>query len=80
MSLAFMPMIDQNRCTGCRECVQVCPTGALEQRWGKAALVFPEQCTYCTACEDICPVGAIELPFFIVMGESRETTKEPHHA
>lgn len=68
----WLPQIDASKCTGCGDCVAVCPTGALGQRDGKAALVHPDLCTYCTFCEDVCPVGAIELPFLILKRETHE--------
>jgi ferredoxin len=61
----WYPQLDRNLCTGCGQCIAVCPTGALAQVDDKAALVFPDLCTYCAACEDVCPVGAIELPYLI---------------
>lgn len=61
-----LPIIDQIRCTGCRACVERCPTNALAQQNGKASLAFPDACTYCSACQDICPEDAIALPFLIV--------------
>ncbi|RME65841.1 MAG: 4Fe-4S dicluster domain-containing protein [Caldilineae bacterium] len=60
-----MPIIDENACTGCHACVDVCPTHALVQIDGKARLAWPDRCTYCTACEDICPENAIGLPFLV---------------
>jgi ferredoxin len=68
----WMPRIDRNLCTGCKACVETCPTNALAQVGGKAALAHPERCIYCLACEDVCPVKAIELPFLIqVRGEGK---------
>ncbi len=61
-----LPLIDRDRCIGCRACVEVCPTNALTQYHNKAELTFPQQCTYCTACQDICPKNAIALPFLVV--------------
>ena len=61
----WMPEIDSELCTGCKACVETCPTNALAQINGKAALAYPERCTYCLACEDVCPAQAIELPFLI---------------
>lgn len=61
----WMPQIDHELCTGCQQCMQVCPTDALSQMEGKAALAYPERCNYCLSCEDVCPNKAIELPFLI---------------
>ena len=67
MSSLPLPYIDRNRCTGCKRCVETCPTHALDQVDGKASLRYADLCTYCTACEDICPENAIALPFLIVL-------------
>ena len=63
-----LPAIDAHLCTGCRTCVDICPTHALDQVADKAFMRYPDLCTYCTICEDVCPVGAISLPFLIVLG------------
>jgi quinone-modifying oxidoreductase subunit QmoB len=67
-----MPQINWHRCTGCKRCVEICPTSALDQVEEKAQLAFPERCTWCTACEDICPENAIALPFLIVFAPSQQ--------
>lgn len=59
------PEIDQELCTGCGQCVEVCPTGALQLADGRAQLALPESCGYCADCEDLCPQGAIALPYEI---------------
>jgi NAD-dependent dihydropyrimidine dehydrogenase PreA subunit len=64
-----LPMILEDRCTGCGDCLETCPVGALELRAGKAVLARPEDCRYCGDCESLCPVGAIALPFEILFGE-----------
>jgi ferredoxin len=66
MTYEWFPRIDLVRCTGCGDCITVCPADALGRVQGKASLVNPELCTYCNACEDICQVSAIELPYLIV--------------
>lgn len=62
---SWMPRINRDICTGCKACIETCPTNALGRVRGKANLSHPDRCTYCLACEDVCPVGAIELPFLI---------------
>jgi NAD-dependent dihydropyrimidine dehydrogenase PreA subunit len=53
------PKIDQDKCNGCGECVNVCPTGALEVKKGKCVLARPNDCADCRACETACPNNAI---------------------
>jgi ferredoxin len=71
MQTDWLPRINTEACTGCRECIARCPTGALVQVNGKAALVYPERCTYCAACESICPAQAIDLPYLICKKDSK---------
>ena len=68
MSMEPLPTIDRDLCTGCRRCVEICPTQALAQHNEKASLAYPDRCTYCVACQDVCPEDAIALPFLIVFG------------
>jgi MinD superfamily P-loop ATPase len=63
------PEIDAEKCMGCGECVEHCPTHAVALVEGKATIVGPEDCTYCTDCEAFCPQGAIQCPFEIVLKE-----------
>ena len=53
-------VIDPNRCSGCENCLEVCPFNALEMQGGKP--VVNDQCTLCGACAEICPEEAITLP------------------
>ena len=52
--------VNQDDCSGCAECVEVCPTGAIEMNDDKAS-VDPDACGDCGVCEDACPTGAITI-------------------
>lgn len=67
-----LPAINHDRCTGCGQCVQHCPTQAVELIKHKAVIVRPYACTYCDACERACPTGAIGRPFIIVFETSQQ--------
>lgn len=53
--------IDENKCTGCGECVVGCPEGAIQIIDGKARLVSDILCDGLGACIGTCPEGAIEF-------------------
>lgn len=52
--------IDEELCTGCGLCVQICPSKALSMQNGKAA-VTGKQSLNCGHCMAICPEGAIQV-------------------
>jgi len=61
----FSPHIDANRCTGCDDCVNICPHDALtliKAENGKSLYnCAPERCTGCQLCSDICDVQAVRV-------------------
>lgn len=63
----WLPRIDLGICTGCGDCLLVCPTGALAIVANKASIAAPDACGYDAQCESVCPVGAISLPYEVVL-------------
>lgn len=53
--------IDENKCTGCGQCIPDCPEGALQLIEGKARLVSDLFCDGLGACIGTCPEGAISI-------------------
>lgn len=58
----LIPQVDENLCTGCDRCAEVCEFHAIVVLGGKT-LVFPELCHGCGSCTLECPEKAIsEIP------------------
>lgn len=53
--------IDEEKCTGCGQCIPDCPEGALQVIDGKARLVGDLFCDGLGACTGTCPEGAISV-------------------
>lgn len=54
------PRVNPKICRGCFTCLDFCPTGAMEQGEGVAA-IRPETCIGCGECLVVCSVGAVKL-------------------
>jgi NAD-dependent dihydropyrimidine dehydrogenase PreA subunit len=50
---------DEEKCTGCRACTEVCPHAVFRMNGKKARLERPEDCMECGACALNCREGAI---------------------
>jgi len=53
--------IDEDKCTGCGQCVVNCPEGALEIVGGKARVVNEHFCDGLGACIGECPENALQI-------------------
>lgn len=53
-------IVDEDKCTGCGECLSVCPFDALALVAAK--VVVNDACTLCGACVETCEHGALSLP------------------
>ncbi len=52
--------VNKKNCTGCRSCVDVCPTEAIEMD-GDIARIEQEECICCETCIDECSAGALSM-------------------
>ncbi len=53
-----IPLIDEEKCTYCRKCVEICRFKAIIVV-GETVLTFPELCHSCGGCVAVCPEDAI---------------------
>lgn len=56
----MVALVDLEKCSGCGECKEVCPSEAIKIE-GDKAIVDKDLCTDCGACEGVCPTGAISM-------------------
>lgn len=65
-SRAPVSVVDEELCTGCGNCVETCPFGAISMRKREGVLdlseIDPLLCKGCGNCVVACPVKAIRLP------------------
>ena len=61
MSKRKIVKIDEEKCTGCGECVPSCAEGAIQIIDGKARLAADNLCDGLGACLGDCPAGAITI-------------------
>ena len=53
--------IDESKCTGCGECVDICPAEVLTMENEKSKVAQIEECLGCESCVETCPEDAITL-------------------
>jgi len=59
--MAFTPTVDEEKCQGCGECVDVCPVEVFELQGEKSVPVNAEECLGCESCVEVCEPGAITV-------------------
>jgi len=72
---------EEEKCTGCGMCAEVCPHGVFKIENGKASLTDRDLCMECGACAKNCPYSAISVrsgvgcAYAILMGELKKGNK-----
>jgi MinD superfamily P-loop ATPase len=61
MSDRSLPQLDENRCTACGDCIQLCPENCLAWLHGLPWLPRISACIGCGLCMLICQDQAIEM-------------------
>ena len=58
--ITLKPLVDLEKCKGCKTCVKVCPVLAMDVK-NKLAVIDVERCRGCGDCEQRCPELAITM-------------------
>ena len=51
--------IDKDKCDGCGECVDICPSEVYEIKDKKSVVINLDECVECCSCVEVCPTEAI---------------------
>ena len=53
--------VDEEKCIGCGECLDVCPVEVYEMQNEKSVPVNQEECIGCESCTEVCEQEAITV-------------------
>jgi NAD-dependent dihydropyrimidine dehydrogenase PreA subunit len=53
--------LDEERCTGCRMCLEVCPHAVFGMNGRHVRIIDRDACMECGACSRNCPVAAVTV-------------------
>jgi NAD-dependent dihydropyrimidine dehydrogenase PreA subunit len=59
--MGYDVVVDNDKCEGCEECVEVCPVDVFEMEDGKSVPVNAEECLGCESCVEVCDEEAITV-------------------
>ncbi len=51
--------IDNDKCDGCGECIDICPSEVYEIKDNKSVVINLDECIECCSCVEVCPTEAI---------------------
>ncbi len=53
--------VNEEKCTGCGECVEGCPGDVYELANGKSNVIDEGECHGCYTCQELCEAEAIQI-------------------
>ncbi len=59
--MGYSVIVDEEKCVGCSECVDICPVEVYEMQDGKSKPVSEDACLGCESCVEVCEADAIQI-------------------
>ncbi len=59
--MGYQVEVDNEKCEGCEECIEVCPVDVYEMVDDKSVPVNAEECLGCESCIEVCDQEAITI-------------------
>lgn len=59
--MGFNVTVNAEKCTGCEECVDICPVEVFEMVDDKSTPENADECLGCESCVETCPEDAITV-------------------
>ncbi len=69
MGQKWLPVINQDYCTGCNKCVEACGHHCLKLIWDFATLTSADACGSEGHCVKVCPEGLIRMDWIPAKGD-----------
>jgi len=68
---------DTEKCIGCKLCIKVCPSGAIEfKEKEKKIKIYLARCTFCSQCNDICPTKCLSMSSEFLLADTDKYSKD----
>ena len=59
--MSYTVLVDTDKCTGCGECIDICPVNVYEMSGDKCEAIAPEECVGCESCTGVCEFDALTI-------------------